>query len=104
MRLSDLSAASGVPVATVKYYLREGLLPPGRLTAATSAQYDDSHLQRLRLVRALVDVAGLSLAEVAAVVRCLDDPPTSWHDMLGAAHLGPPPRGETPSTPGSAAS
>jgi DNA-binding transcriptional MerR regulator len=49
MRLSDLSAASGVPVATVKYYLREGLLPPGRLTAATSAQYDDSHLQRLRL-------------------------------------------------------
>ena len=94
MRLSDLSAASGVPVATVKYYLREGLLPPGRLTAATSAQYDDSHLQRLRLVRALVDVAGLSLAEVAAVVRCLDDPPTSWHDMLGAAHSALPPRVE----------
>src|SRR4028119_2159610 len=51
MRLSDLSAASGVPVATVKYYLREGLVPPGRLTAATQAQYAASHLPRPRLVR-----------------------------------------------------
>ncbi len=26
MRISELSRASGVPVATIKYYLREGLL------------------------------------------------------------------------------
>jgi DNA-binding transcriptional MerR regulator len=30
MRMSDLSRSSGVSVTTIKYYLREGLLPPGR--------------------------------------------------------------------------
>lgn len=28
MRLSELSERSGVKTATIKYYLREGLLPP----------------------------------------------------------------------------
>lgn len=91
MRISELSRASGVPVATVKYYLRQGLLPAGQPTSATQALYDDTHLHRLRLVRALVEVAALSLAEVAAVVSCLDDPPTSWHEVLGAAHSALPP-------------
>lgn len=91
MRISDLSRTSGVPLATVKYYLREGLLPAGTPTGANQATYDDSHLHRLRLVRALVEVAGLSLAQVAAVVACLDAPPTSWHEVLGAAHSALPP-------------
>ncbi len=91
MRMADLSHASAVPVATVKYYLRAGLLPAGEPTAATQARYGQAHLQRLRLVRALVEIAGLSIAEVGAVVACLDDPPTSWHEVLGAAHSALPP-------------
>ena len=35
MRLAELSERSGVPTATIKYYLREGLLPPGRQVNAT---------------------------------------------------------------------
>jgi DNA-binding transcriptional MerR regulator len=62
MRISELSQASGVPVATIKYYLREGLLHEGQLTSATQAQYDQSHLARLRLVRALLGAGGLSVA------------------------------------------
>lgn len=92
MRISDLALASGLSVATIKYYLREGLLAPGRPTAATQATYDQGHLLRLRLVRALVEVAGLSLADVAAVVACLEAPAASWHDVLGAAHGVLPPR------------
>ncbi len=53
MRISELAARTGVPLATVKYYLREGLLMPGHATSATQAQYDDSHVRRLGLVRAL---------------------------------------------------
>ena len=86
VRISGLSAVTGVPVATIKFYLREGLVPQGVATSATQATYDDRHVQRLRLVRALVDVAGLSLAEVRRVLERLDDPPTSWHDVLGVAH------------------
>src|SRR4051794_30992013 len=56
MRISELSQVSGVPVATIKYYLHEGLLPAGIPTSATSASYDERHVDRLNLIRALVDV------------------------------------------------
>ena len=62
MRISELSEASGVPVATLKYYLREGLLPPGESLGATRADYSEDHLRRVRLVRALVDAVGADIA------------------------------------------
>ncbi|WP_426561518.1 MerR family transcriptional regulator [Angustibacter sp. McL0619] len=86
MRISGLAAATGVPVATIKFYLREGLLPQGEATAPTQATYDDRHVQRLRLVRSLVEVAGLSLAQVRRVVASIDNPPSTWHQLLGVAH------------------
>jgi DNA-binding transcriptional MerR regulator len=76
---------TGVPVATVKYYLREGLLPAGERVSATWAEYSTAHSERLRLIRALVDGAGMSIAGVRRVVEAIEHPPTSWHDFLGAA-------------------
>lgn len=73
MRISELSARTAVPVATIKYYLREGLVPPGRSTAATQADYDETHVARIRLVRALAEVGGLSLAAVRGVLDALDE-------------------------------
>jgi len=35
MRMAELSGRVRVPVATIKYYLREGLLPPGERTSRT---------------------------------------------------------------------
>lgn len=91
MRIGELSRSTGVPVATIKFYLREGLLPPGVATSATQAQYDDGHVRRLRLVRALVEVARLPLASVRAVTAAVDAPPRSVHDLLGIAHDALPP-------------
>ncbi len=87
MRISELAAAADLPVATVKYYLREGLLPPGEPTSATRATYDETHLTRLRLVRALIDVGGLSHAQVQAVLTCLESGSGSLHETLGSAHM-----------------
>ncbi|WP_270888564.1 MerR family transcriptional regulator [Pedococcus sp. 5OH_020] len=89
MRISELSERSGVAVATVKYYLREGLLPAGRSVGATRAEYDETHLARLRLVRALVE-AGVSVAQARRVMEALDSPPTSRHDLLGKAQYALP--------------
>jgi DNA-binding transcriptional MerR regulator len=72
MRMAELSAESGVPVATVKYYLREGLLPAGRRVGPNQAEYTPEHVKRLRLVCALREIGGLSLAEVADVLAALD--------------------------------
>lgn len=101
MRISELSRTTGVPVATIKYYLREGLLPAGEATAATQAQYGEEHVQRLRLVRALADVGGLSIAAIREVVQAIDDENTDVHTLLGTAQyaLGPTVDGEREGDP-----
>ncbi|WP_158548103.1 MerR family transcriptional regulator [Desertihabitans brevis] len=72
MRISELSTRTGVPVATIKYYLREGVLPAGERTSATQAVYGEHHVERLALVRALVEVAGVSVAGVKELTAVLD--------------------------------
>ncbi|MGH3417474.1 MAG: MerR family transcriptional regulator [Actinocrinis sp.] len=86
MRISELSAASGVPLPTIKYYLREGLLPTGRATGRNQADYGAAHVARLRLIRALIDVGGLSVAGAGQVLAALGDPSLHPHDLLGVAH------------------
>ncbi len=86
MRMAELIERSGTPLATVKYYLREGLLHPGVATAATRATYDDSHIARLRLIRVLAEVAGMRLAQIRGVLTAIEDDSVSLHDALGCAH------------------
>jgi DNA-binding transcriptional MerR regulator len=93
MQMSELSRASGVPVATVKYYLREGLLPPGIATSATRATYDEHHLRRLRLIRALVEVGRLRLDTVRTILAAVDDQGADLHHTVGAAHTALAPQG-----------
>jgi DNA-binding transcriptional MerR regulator len=90
VQISELARRADLPVATVKYYLREGLVPPGELTGATRARYGDDHLARLRLVRALLGPGGLSVAAARAVLSAVDAPSGSVHDALGAAHRALP--------------
>ncbi|SDL87118.1 MerR family transcriptional regulator [Nonomuraea jiangxiensis] len=91
MRISELSVKSGVALPTVKYYLREGLLHQGVQTAATRAEYDESHLRRLRLIRALLEVGRLPVAAIKQVIEAVEDDSLPIHKMLGTAHyaLGP---------------
>ncbi|MFC8538927.1 MerR family transcriptional regulator [Streptomyces sp. NPDC057249] len=79
-------------MATVKFYIRLGLLPAGRLTSPTRASYDTSHEHRLRLVRALLDIGKLSLAAIGDVLRAVDDPDRPLDDVLRTARdrLAPP--------------
>ncbi|QEV20459.1 MerR family transcriptional regulator [Streptomyces alboniger] len=85
MRLAELSRRSGVPTATIKYYLREGLLPPGRRVTATQAEYDDAHLKRLRLVRALIQVGRVPIASAREVLTALEDESLDHNSRLGTA-------------------
>lgn len=93
MRISQLAERSGVPLATIKFYLREGLLMPGRSTSATQAEYGDDHVRRLALVRALVDVAGLPLRAVRVVIDAIEHPGAPV-ETLGRAIAALPPYGE----------
>ncbi|MGV3714303.1 MerR family transcriptional regulator [Pseudolysinimonas sp.] len=85
MRIAALSEATGLPVATLKYYLREGLLHPGTATARNQAAYDDGHVRRARLVRALLELGNLQLADIKRVLAAVDDDTVPLHDAFGVA-------------------
>jgi DNA-binding transcriptional MerR regulator len=84
MRVSELSERSGVPVPTIKYYVREGLLPAGERVAGRLSEYDEQHLRRLRLLRALREVGGVPVARLQDVVAVVEST-SSVHTMMGAA-------------------
>jgi len=72
MRIAEFSTTSAIPVATIKYYLREKLLPAGESETANQASYGAVHLDRLRLIRALIGVGGLSVASARRVLEAID--------------------------------
>lgn len=92
MRVSELSERADVPLPTIKYYIREGLLPAGAHTAPNQAEYSEAHLERLDLIRALRETAGFSLAAIKEVVEAMEgrggDPGTAVGigvDLIGRA-------------------
>lgn len=95
MRLGELSARSGVPRSTIKFYIREGMLPAGEAHARNQATYGPHHLERLELIRALREVAGLPIEVIARVTAELDRGWEEGADPVGEALLAiyqPPPR------------
>jgi DNA-binding transcriptional MerR regulator len=65
--IDELSGISGFSIRTIRYYIQEGILdpPPGR---GRGGFYFDSHMQRLREIKALQD-QGLKLASIHEVLR-----------------------------------
>ena len=96
MRLAELSERSGVPVASVKFYLREGLLAPGTPVTARQAEYGEEHVRRLRLVRAMLKVGGMSVSQARDVLAVADDPAFGRHERLGIASCMLPPNVAAP--------
>ena len=74
MLLQELSVTSGVSMASIKYYRREGLLPPGKSITATRQDYGGAHLERLALITVLREECGASIPDIRALVTVLDDP------------------------------
>jgi DNA-binding transcriptional MerR regulator len=74
MKMAQLSKRSGTSVATIKYYIREGLLPAGHRTATNQARYDQEHLARVTLIRALRDIASLPVATIKQVFDAIAQP------------------------------
>lgn len=84
MLMSELATRTNVAVPTIKFYLREGVLMPGRAVSSTRAHYDEPHVRRIALIRAL-SALGLSIAQIRSVVGLIDNPGSSLFATLGAA-------------------
>jgi len=86
LKISELSRTTGVTVPTIKFYLRERLLPAGQTTARNQAVYDELHVERLRLIRTLVEIGGVNLAGVRAIVDAIDDQDLPLHGLFRVVH------------------
>jgi DNA-binding transcriptional MerR regulator len=84
MRIAELSRTSGVPPATIKYYVREGLLPSGVRTHHNQVDYSADHVNRLRLIRALINIGGLSIETARELLTVLDAGNLPPRESLGA--------------------
>lgn len=82
MRISDLSRVVGLPVPTIKFYLREGLLPRGRPTGRNQAAYGEEHLRRLQLIRTLTTVGQLNLSTVRQLLSAVESGEAGFSDMI----------------------
>ena len=70
VRIGELAELAGVPVATVRHYLREGLLPEGIKSAPNMAYYPPELADRIRRIKRLQEERYLPLR----VIRELIDP------------------------------
>ncbi|HTJ47382.1 MAG TPA: MerR family transcriptional regulator [Kofleriaceae bacterium] len=70
VRISDLAALSGVPTATIKHYLREGLLPgPDQRSGRTMAYYDARLAERVKAIKELQQSRFLPLKVIAELLE-----------------------------------
>jgi DNA-binding transcriptional MerR regulator len=79
LRIGELAEASGVPVPTIKHYLREGLLPEGVKTSRNMAYYPPELVERIGLIKRLQEERFLPLKAIKAV---LDEGPERAGAML----------------------
>ncbi|MFG1999282.1 MerR family transcriptional regulator [Spirillospora sp. NPDC048911] len=91
MQISELSDRSGLTVQTIKFYIREELLPKGAAASSTRSEYDERHLERLRLIRALREVGDLPVASIKRIVTAVDDDTVGMHELFGTTQhaIGP---------------
>lgn len=80
--MSELVERSGVPAATIRYYLSAGLLPPPVKVAANRYLYDERHAELVRIVRLLRERRQMSIDAIARLL------PDVLPDLLGRPEGG----------------
>src|SRR5690349_6903087 len=68
---SELAAAAGVHIETLRYYERRGLLPEPPRSPAGYRRYPASDVERLRFI-ARAKALGFTLAEITALLDDVD--------------------------------
>ncbi len=72
IRMQELARRSGFRASAVRYYLKQGLLPPPERPTANSALYDERHLQGLAALKSIKRLAPeLPLAQVKRVMELI---------------------------------
>ena len=70
--IGSAARRAGVGIDTIRYYEREGLLPPAQRRASGYRDYDASSVERLRFIRRAKDL-GFTLQEIRELMALSHD-------------------------------
>jgi len=70
--IGAVAKRAGVPIDTIRYYEREGLLPEPRRRASGYRSYDESAVAQLRFIRRAKDL-GFTLEEIRGLLTLSHD-------------------------------
>jgi DNA-binding transcriptional MerR regulator len=82
LKISELAEASSVPVATVRHYLREGLLPEPVKTSRNMAYYPPEFAERIRLIKQLQEERFMPLKVIRELLRSGDGDPERLRALI----------------------
>jgi DNA-binding transcriptional MerR regulator len=81
LRIGELARRAKVPIATLKFYVREGLIAPARKTGRTMSWYEPQLVERIRAIKELQQRQFLPLDLIKRALEHDDEAP----DDLAAA-------------------
>ncbi|MBK5230713.1 MAG: MerR family transcriptional regulator [Thermoleophilia bacterium] len=73
LRMGELAEAAGVSPATIKHYLREGLLPKPVKTSRNMAWYSPDYIERIKLIKRLQEERYMPLKVIKRVLKSEPD-------------------------------
>ena len=82
LRISELAERSDVPVATIRHYLREGLLPEPVKTSRNMAYYPPEFVERIRLIKQLQEERFMPLRVIRDLLDREESDPERLRAML----------------------
>lgn len=89
MKIGALAEATGTPVETIRFYEREGLLPPPLRADNNYRMYLPAHLERLAFIRQCRNL-DMALDEIRALIALRESPAQDCGEInaLLDAHIG----------------
>lgn len=84
MTIEELAGRTGVGIATLRHYVRLGLVPAG--DGADGEDFPAGHVERVRLVHALHELAHLPLTETHRILALVERPPQERIAVVAEAH------------------
>ncbi len=73
VKISELERITGVPQSTIRYYVKEGLLPQPTKVNKSMAYYDESCVERIALVRELQEKRYYPLSVIKNIISRMDN-------------------------------
>jgi len=69
MKISELAKKTGVPKETIHYYAREGIISKPKKMGKNVANYNESHIEQIRLIKQIQDHFFLPLSLIKKIVK-----------------------------------